>query len=166
MERRSANEVPPPDEIAQFRARAAAGDRNAAGRLGELLARQGDLRGALQVWAETYGSTSPTTRRLAELQAEDGDLEKAVSTWQVSDEVWQNPAGLRQEHLSTLSAEDRAQEEYCDPEDWAFIEDQNLTFTLAQRGDKTALAKLQAQADAGFPEAAIQLRRLTKEAPD
>jgi len=164
VERRSGNDVPDPDEIAQLRARADPGDRNAAGRLGELLARQGDLEGALRVWAEAYGATSSTTKRLAELLAEDGDLEKAVSTWEFSDEVWQNPAGLRREYLSTLDDEDRLQEEYCDPEDWAFIEAQQLTFTLARRGDAVAIAKLRAQADAGFSEAVIQLRWLAEEA--
>ena len=133
MEGRSGNDVSDPEEIARLRVRADAGDRNAAGRLGELL-------------------------------AEDGDLEKAVSTWKVSDEVWQNPAGLRKEYLSTLDGEDRLQEEYGDPEDWAFIEEQQLTFTLARRGDEAAIAELRAQADAGFSEAAIQLRWLAEEA--
>lgn len=164
MERRSGNDVPDLDEIAQLRARADAGDRNAAGRLGELLAKHGDPEGALRVWAEACGATSSATRRLAELLVQEGDLEKAVSTWQVSDEVWQNPAGLRQEYLSTLNDEDRAQEEYCDPEDWTFIESQQLTLTLARRGDMAAIAKLQAQADAGFSEAATQLRWLAEEA--
>src|SRR5205823_3879110 len=95
---------------------------------------------------------------------EEGDLKGAVSKWKVSDQVWQNPAGLRQEYLSTLDDEDRLQEEYCDPEDWAFIEEQQLTFTMARRGDEAAIAKLRAQADAGFPEAANQLRWLAEEA--
>lgn len=163
MEQRPGNGVPDPDEIAQLRARADAGDQNAAGRLGELLAKQGDLEGALRVLAEAYGRTSSTTRQLAELLAEEGDLEGAVSTWTFSDVVWQNPAGLRRGYLSTLNDEDRAEEEYCDPEDWAFMEGQKLTFMLAKRGDEAAIAKLQAQADRGFSEAVIQLRWLAEE---
>lgn len=40
----------PDQEIAELRARADAGDRNAAGRLGELLAERGDREGAVRVW--------------------------------------------------------------------------------------------------------------------
>jgi hypothetical protein len=39
-----------PEQIAELQARADAGDRNAAGRLGELLAEQGDLEGAARAW--------------------------------------------------------------------------------------------------------------------
>jgi hypothetical protein len=67
------------EQIAELRARADAGDRNAAGRLGELLAGRGDLAGALRVWAQAYGGCSPTTRRLAELLAGRGDLEPSAT---------------------------------------------------------------------------------------
>src|SRR5689334_14441249 len=99
--------MPDPDQIAKLQARADADDRNAAGRLGELLARRGDLEGAVQVWAHAYGDDSPTTRRLGELLAERGDLEGAVRAWQFSDVVRRNPAGLHAEFLSTLSPEER-----------------------------------------------------------
>jgi hypothetical protein len=62
--------MPDPDQIAELQARADAGDRNAAGRLGELLAGRGDPEGAVRVWAQAYGDASPTTRWLAELLAE------------------------------------------------------------------------------------------------
>jgi hypothetical protein len=114
--------MPDPDQIAELRARADAGDRDAGGRLGELLAGRGDLEGALRVWAQAYGDTSSTTRRLAELLAEQGDLAGAVRAWQFSDVVWQNPAGFRAEYLSTLSPEDYLQETTHDPEDWGFME--------------------------------------------
>jgi hypothetical protein len=127
--------MPDPDEIAQLQARAGAGDRNAAGRLGELLARRGDPEGALGVWAQAYGDCSSTTRRLAELLAERGDLEGAVQAWQFSDVVWQNPAGLHAEFLSALSPEEYLQETTDDPEDWGFMEAGQLARLLAERSD-------------------------------
>ncbi|WP_143736854.1 hypothetical protein [Microbispora sp. GKU 823] len=157
MEHRSSSDVPDRNEIAELRARADAGDQNAAGRLGELLARSGDPEGALRVWARAYGGSSPTTKRLAELKAEDGDLQGAVSTWQVSDAVRQNREGLHQEYLDTLDAYERLEDD--DPEDWAFIEEEELTRLLAERGDEAAIAKLRAQADAGDSAAAILLAR-------
>jgi hypothetical protein len=127
--------MPDSDQIAELQARADAGDRNAAGRLGELLAGRGDLEGAVRVWAQAYGDDSPTTRRLAELLAEQGDLEGAARVWQFSDVVWQNPAGLHAEHLDTLSPEDYLQETTDDPEDWAFMEAEQLATLLAERDD-------------------------------
>lgn len=50
MEHWSGSGIPDPDQIAEWQARADAGDRNAAGRLRELLAGQGDLEGAVQAW--------------------------------------------------------------------------------------------------------------------
>jgi hypothetical protein len=135
MECRSASGTPDPDQIAELQARADAGDRHAAGRLGELLARRGDLQDAVRVWAQAYGGDSPTTRRLAELLAEHGDLEGAARAWRFSDVVWQNPAGLHAEFLSTLSPEDYLQETTHDPEDWAFMEAEQLTRLLAERDD-------------------------------
>ncbi|EKX64691.1 hypothetical protein Sipo8835_27920 [Streptomyces ipomoeae] len=132
MEDRSGSSGPDQDEIAELRARADAGDRNAAGRLGELLAKHGDREGALRVWARAHGDTSPTTRRLADLLAERGDLAGAVEVWTFSDAVRQNPAGFHAEYLNTLNACDRLDED--DPEDWAFIEGEELARLLAEGG--------------------------------
>jgi hypothetical protein len=123
----------PYEQIAELRARAEAGDRNAAGRLGELLARRGDREGALQVWAGAYGDGSPTTRLLGELLAERGDLDGAVRAWEFSDVVRQNPEGLHAEFLSTLSPDEVL--EWDDPEDWAFTEAEQVARLLAERGD-------------------------------
>lgn len=147
------------DRIAELRARAEAGDRNAAGRLGELLAKGGDREGALRLWARTYGDDSPTTRRLAELLVERGELARAVEVWTFSDVVWQNPAGLHAEYLNTLDAGDRMECE-DDPEDWAFMEAEQLARMLAEQGDEAALAELRARADAGDPAAAKRLAQL------
>jgi hypothetical protein len=127
VEQRPGSGVPDLDQqIAQLQARADAGDGNAAGRLGELLAGRGDLEGAVRVWTQAYGDGSETTRRLGELLAERGDLEGAVRVWQFSDVVWQNPAGRHAEFLSALSPEDFLQETTNDPEDWAFMETEQL----------------------------------------
>ncbi|MEV4111624.1 hypothetical protein [Nonomuraea sp. NPDC049695] len=153
MEHRSGSDVPNLDELAELRARADAGDRRAAGRLGELLVKQGDLEDAVRVWGQAYGDDSPTTRRLAQLLAERGDLEGAVRVWRFSDQVWQNPAGLQTEFLDTLDGCERL-ERQDDPEDWAFMEAEQLAGLLAERGDEAAIAELQARADAGDPAAA------------
>lgn len=163
MEPRSGSGVPDPDEIAQWQARAEAGDLNAAGRLGELLARTGDLEGALRVWAQAYGDDSPTTRRLAELLAEQGDLRNAVDAWQFSDVVWQNPAGMHAEYLAALTPEERLDED--DPEDWAFMETEKLARVLADRGDEAAIAELRALARPGDPYSK-QLARVLAERGD
>jgi tetratricopeptide (TPR) repeat protein len=131
MERRSDDDRPDPGETAEWQARADAGDRNAAGRLGELLAKRGDRKDALRVWARAYGEYAQTTRQLAELLAARGDLERAVQAWQFSDVVWQNPLGLHAEYLSTLSPEQRL-EEGDDPEDWGSMEAEQLARLLAQ----------------------------------
>ena len=165
MEQRSGSENPGPDHLAEWQARADAGDRNAAGRVGELLARRGDLEGALRVWAQAYGDSSWTTWRLAELKAELGDLQGAVSTWQFSDVVWQNPVGLRAEHLATLDPEDYLQETTDDPEDWAFMEGEQLTLLLALQGDEAATADLRARARPGTT-AAMQLAKVLAERGD
>ncbi len=135
VEHQSGNGRPDPDQIAELRARAEAGDRNAAGLLGELLAARGDPEGAVRVWAQAYGDASPTTRRLAELLAEQGDLEGAARAWRFSDAVWQNPDGLRAEYLSTLSPEDYRQQTTDDPEDWAFMEAEQLASLLSEPED-------------------------------
>jgi hypothetical protein len=135
MEDQSGGGRPDLDQIAELRARAEAGDRNAGGRLGELLARQGDRVGALRVWAQAYGDVSSTTRQLAELLTEQDNLEGAVQAWQFSDVVRQNPAGLHQEHLSTLSPEDYLEETSDDPEDWAYLEAERLASLRADWGD-------------------------------
>ncbi|HEY3868741.1 MAG TPA: hypothetical protein VGM10_10340 [Actinocrinis sp.] len=140
MEHPSGGDVPIAEQIAQLRVRADAGERDAAGLLGELLAREGDLEGAIQVWTDAYGDESWTTKELAELLAQDGDLIGAVRTWEVCDSVWQNPIGLHAQHLSTLTDEERLEED--DPEDWAFTEWQRLTRLLAERGDEAAAEQL------------------------
>jgi len=132
VEHRSGSRTPDPDQLAHLQARAEAGDRDAAGRLGELLARRGDLEAALRVWAEAYGDAFPTTRRLAALLAERGDLPGAVRVWEFSDAVWQNPAGLHAEFLSSLSPGEFAEWD-DDPEDWAFTEQETLARLLAER---------------------------------
>ncbi|WP_141582386.1 hypothetical protein [Actinomadura sp. WMMA1423] len=139
MEIRTDGGMPDQDEIAKLRAQAEAGDRNAAGRLGELLAKHGDPEAALHVWARAYGDASPTTRRLAELLADRGDLRAAVEVWQFSDPVRQNPDGLHEDFLAALDTDDRIDWE-DDPEDWAFMEREHLTTLLPERGDETALA--------------------------
>lgn len=139
MEIRTDGDVPNQDEIAELRARAEAGDRNAAGRLGELLAKHGDLEAALHVWARAYGDASPTTRRLAELLADRGDLRAAVEVWQFSDPVRQNPSGLHEEFMAGLDVDERVDWEE-DPEDWAFTEKERLTRLPADRDDEAAVA--------------------------
>jgi broad specificity phosphatase PhoE len=159
MEGRSGSGMPDPDQIAELRARADAGDRNAAGRLGELLARRGDLEDAVRVWAEAYGDGSPTTRRLGELLARRGDLESAVRVWQFSDAVWQNPEGLHAEFLAAVSPDELL--EWDDgPEDWAFMEEEQLAKLLAERA--AAIAELRARTSAGDP-VAKHLERLLAE---
>ncbi|NDU76965.1 hypothetical protein GWI34_30735 [Actinomadura sp. DSM 109109] len=139
MEIRTDGSVPNQDEIVELRARAEAGDHDAAGRLGELLAKYGDLEAALDVWARAYGDAAPTTKRLAELLADRGDLKAAVEVWQFSDPVRQNPSGLHEEFMAALDADDRVDWEE-DPEDWAFTERERLTRLLADRGDEAAIA--------------------------
>jgi hypothetical protein len=157
--------MPDADQVAEWRARADVGDRNAAGRLGEMLARRGDLEGALRVWAQAYGDDSPTTRRLGELLAEQGDLQGAVSAWEFSDVVWQNPAGLQAEFLSSLSPEEYLEQTTDDPEDWLFMETEKLARLLAERGDEAAVTELRARARPGDPYAK-QLARLLADRGD
>lgn len=161
MEHQSGSGTPDPGEIAELQARADAGDCNAAGRLGELLARQDDLPGALRVWVKAYGGSSSTTRRVGELLAGRGDLEGAVGAWQVSDAVYQNPEGFHSEHMSSLSPEEYLERD-DDPEDWAFIESEHLARMLADRGDWASIAELRGMARPGDP-AAKQLARLLAE---
>ncbi|MFF3849147.1 hypothetical protein [Streptomyces sp. NPDC002328] len=158
MEERSDSKGQDHEEIAELRARAEAGDRNAGGRLGELLARNGDREGALRQWAHTYGDTASTTRRLAEVLAQRGELAAAVQVWRFSDDVWQNPAGFHTEYMATLDPEDRLEED--DPEDWAFMEREQLVNLLARWGDDAAIAELRALAEGGEWLAARKLREL------
>ncbi len=102
-----------------------AGDRHAAGRWGELLAEHGDPDGALRAWVRAYGADSPTTRRLAELLVQRGDLAGAVRVWQFSDAVRQNPAGRHAEYLASLGPDEYLEQD-DDPEDWAFMEAEQL----------------------------------------
>jgi hypothetical protein len=158
VEQQSGDGMPDSDEIAELRSRAGRGDRNAAGRLGQLLARAGDLEGALRVWADGCGDTSPTAKRLAELLTEKGDLTRAVEVWTFTDAVYNNPEGLQAEFLSTLDDLDRA--EYYDtmgPEGWESLELEQLAGLLAERGDEASMAELRARAAAGEPAAAKYL---------
>jgi hypothetical protein len=157
--------LPDPDQIAKWQARAEAGDRNAAGRLGELLAERGDLEAAVRVWAQAYGDDEPTTRRLGELLAERGDLEGAVGAWRISGAVWENPASLHAEFLSGLSPDEFLL--WDDPEDWCFtgIAEERLAGLLAERGDEAAIAELRARADAGDPAAVKRLAELPTALP-
>ncbi len=128
----SGSGMPDPDQIKAARVRDDAHDRDVAGRLAEVLAEQGDQQGALALWARTYGDHAPTTKRLAELLAERGDVAGAVSAWRFSDAMWQNPEGSQAAWLKTLSDEDRLE---CqdDPEDWAFMEAEQVARLLADR---------------------------------
>lgn len=132
MEHRSRGIGPDQGQIAELRARADAGDRNAAGRLGELLARNGNPEGALHVWARAYGDASPTTRQLADLLKGRGDVSGAVQVWQSSDEVRQNPGGFHAEFLNGLDASERMDWD-DEPEDWAFIEAEQLARLQAEQ---------------------------------
>jgi hypothetical protein len=78
MEHRSSGDVSRAEQITQLRARVDAGERDAAGPLGELLARRGDQQGAIQVWADAYGDGSPRTKRLAESLVQAGDLTPVI----------------------------------------------------------------------------------------
>lgn len=98
---------------------------------GEQLAEQGDPAGALRAWVRAYGAGSPTTRRLAELLAERGDLAGAVRVWQFSDAVWHHPTGRHAEFLATLSPDEYLEWD-DDPEDWAFMEAEQLARLLAE----------------------------------
>lgn len=106
---------------------------DAAGRQGELLAEQGDREGA---------------------------LEDAVSAWRFSDALWFDPLGRRRAHLDSLSVEDRWEATGDDPEDWAYMECEQLVQLLAERGDDAAIAELRARAAAGDPPAAAKLAEL------
>ena len=141
------------ESLERLRARAEAGEVNAAGLYGELLARAGDLEGALRVWADAYGRVSHTTRRLAELLAEDGDLRGAVQAWECSDVVWQNPIGLHAKRVAEMT-EDERMEWWDDPEDWAYTEWQQLTRMLAERGDEAAAAEVRRWTHRADPPAA------------
>jgi hypothetical protein len=161
VERRAKGFVPDPQEIAELRARAATGDERAIGRLGELLAKSGDLEGALRVFSEGFGGSSvhATTKRLADLKAEEGDLRGAVSTWELSDVVWQNPEGVnRQAYLDEL--DDLALDD--DPSDWGYIQAMQLTVLLAERGDEEAIAQLRAGAANGHLDSRAGLARAEK----
>jgi len=144
MENLSGGDVSSAEQIAQLRARVDAGDRHAAGPLGELLARQGDLHNAIEVWADAYGDTSPRTKRLAELLVREGDLKRAVSAWEESHAVWNNPVSLYRQYLATLSDEVRREQEYDEPEEMAGTQTEVLAELLAQHGEQAVIAQLRA----------------------
>ena len=145
MEHRSGGgDLSTAEQIEHLRARLRAGDREAAGPLGELLAGQGDRQGAIEVWGGAYGEAEPLTRRLAELLVREGDLERAVSAWLVSHSVWSNPAGRYRRYLATLSDEDRREHEYDEPEETAGTQTAVLVELLAGHGEEAVVAQLRA----------------------
>lgn len=121
-----------------------AGERDAAGPLGELLAGRGDLRGAIQVWVDAYGDSAPGTKRLAELLVQEGELEDAVRAWEDSDPVWNNPISVYRQRLASLPEEERREFEYDEPEEmtgsWIAV----LAELLAQQGEAAVIARVRA----------------------
>jgi hypothetical protein len=127
-----------------MRARVDAGDRDAAGPLGELLAGQGDLHGAIKVWADTYGDRSPRTKRLAELLVQEGDPEDAVRVWEDSDAVWNNPISLYREYLASLPEEERQEYLYDITEEVAGTWIAVLSELMAHQGEEAVLTQWRA----------------------
>jgi hypothetical protein len=82
------------------------------------------------------GSSTPNPDEIAgvQAQADAGDLDGAVRTWQFSDPVYCNPRGLHTEYLSTLPFEERL--DGYDPEEWGFIQAEELARLLAERAGK------------------------------
>lgn len=157
MEHRPPGEIPHTphtEQIAQLRARVDAGERDAPGPLGELLAEQGDEQGAIQVWADAYGDRFPTTKRLAELLIQEGELHDAVRVWEASYPVWSNPISLYRQHLATLPDEERRERESDEPEEmfgtWMAV----LTELLTQQDEQAVIAQVRAQK----AKRAVQLR--------
>jgi hypothetical protein len=132
-------------DITQLRARVDAGDRDAAGPLGELLAAQGDRPGAIQVWAAAYGDEAPWTKQLADLLVREGYPEDTVSVWEASAAVWSNPISLYRQHLATLSDEERREHEYDEPEEMAGTWTAVLTELLAHHSEEAVIAQLRAR---------------------
>ncbi|MBR7829488.1 hypothetical protein KDK95_24495 [Actinospica sp. MGRD01-02] len=130
------------DRLAELRARLAAGDRDAAGPLGELLARLGDLLGALEVWSDAYGERAPGSKRLAELLVREGYPADAVSVWEQADPVWNNPISLYRQQLASYAADVRYEFESDEPEEmsgtWMWV----LESLLAQQGEAAVIARI------------------------
>jgi hypothetical protein len=144
MEHRASGDTSSAEQITRLRARVAAGERDAAGPLGELLASRGDHQGAIQVWADAYGDRSPGRKRLAELLVREGDLERAVSVWDESAAVWSNPISLYRQYLATLSDEERQEHEYDEPEEMAGTQAAVLVELFAREGEEAVIAQLRA----------------------
>ena len=139
---------PPPGDassaaqITHLQARIDAGDRDAAGPLGELLALRGDLQDAIHVWAAAYGDKSPTTKQLAELLAREGELERAVRAWELADPVWHNPISLHRQYLATLTEEAQLEYQYDEPEEMTGTQTAKLAELLTRQGEEAVIAQL------------------------
>jgi len=145
MEDRSSGEAPGAQRIARLRARVDAGERDAAGPLGELLAGGGDLHGAIQVWVDAYGDEDPRTKRLAELLVQEGEPRDAVRVWEHSDAVWNNPISLYRQHLASLPEEERREFEYDEPEEMTGTWMAVLAELLVRQGEAAVIAHVRAR---------------------
>lgn len=130
------------DEIAQLRARVEAGDRDAPGPLGELLAGQGDLQGAIAVWDAAYGDEERLTKRLADLLVREGEVKDAVGVWEASYAVWTNPISLYRQGLAAMPADQRREFESDEPEEMAGTWTARLLELLVQQGEEAVVAHL------------------------
>lgn len=130
------------DQISELRARAAAGDRDAPGPLGELLAQQGDLLGALQVWSDAYGERASRSKRLAELLVQEGYPADAVSVWEQADPVWNNPISLYRQQLASYPDDVRYEFESDEPEEMAGTWMWVLELMLLQQGEAAVIARI------------------------
>lgn len=155
MEDRSSGEVLSAQRIAQLRARVDAGERDAAGPLGELLAGCGDLHGAIRVWVDAYGDSEPRTKRLAELLVQEGEPQDAVRVWEHSGAVWNNRISLYRQSLASLPEEERREFEYDEPEEMTGTWMAVLAELLVQQGEAAVIAHVRARkTEAGGPAAA------------
>jgi len=142
MEEQPYGDASTAQKIAQTRARLEAGEHDAAGPLGELLARSGDRQGAIQVWGDAYGQESPSRKRLAELLAREGRLDLAVSVWEESLQVWHNPISLYSQHLARMSDEERTEALWDEPEEMAGTLVARLGLLFDQQGEEAVIAQL------------------------
>ena len=144
MEHQSNSDAPGTERVTNLRARVDAGDRDAAGPVGEILRGGGDLLGAIQVWGDAYGDRSPRTKQLAELLVREGELERAARLWEDSDPVWNNPISLYRQYLASLPADERREFEYDEPEEMAGTQTAKLAELFVHQGEEAVLAQLRA----------------------
>jgi hypothetical protein len=133
------------ERIADLRARVEAGDRNAPGPLGELLAGQGDLAGAIAVWDTAYGDEERLTKRLADLLVQEGELKDAVGVWEASYAVWTNPISLYRQGLAAMPEDERREFESDEPEEMAGTWTARLIELLVQKGEAAVIAQVRAR---------------------